>query len=650
MFANHHDKIDYSGSLSKVPATTSRWRKWLVGGGVTLILGFVVYSVIQFQFGKDKEFWQNHTKTHGPVQEQDLQIATRGKILDRNGGFLALNENRANVFIDPYHMPDFEEEYQKIQENNKDNDIQKQNKTEKLKEKEKLFWNKVSQVAIVLDLPDIEVRRKFEQAVLEHKENKRKLEANKKKTEGEKKLALAGDMSLVNNISQATAEKLEELNVTGIKITSRPVRIYPDGEEIAQLIGYTSYTQKDKKSPNMLIGKEGIERSFDKKLAGENGIRIMVKSNSGGMIHDQNAEENVPVTDGEDIVLSLDRRIQNITFNALKYVRNHHRADSASAVVLDAKTGEILAIANYPSFNPEEQSKVPLEDNRRKNIAVMDAFEPGSTIKPLIVAKALDDKKVSPHTTLVTTPYVLENHTIKDSHSYPQLTVSGVIQKSSNVGTSKIARMIGKENLYNYLLSLDFNKKPDSGIPAESKGRVNPWKQWSALNQANIGYGYHLQVSLLQLAKSYTAITNDGTMLPVSILKQNTPPQGKHIISSNTAREINKMMQSVTAKGGTGTAAAIDGYSVGGKTGTAHKSEGKKGYTNAYRSSFVGFAPANNPKLIVAVMIDNPRENGHFGGTVAAPAFAEIMKGSLAILGVPPDKPLLADEKKVGKK
>ncbi|MCC2645541.1 MAG: cell division protein, partial [Burkholderiales bacterium] len=343
----------------------------------------------------------------------------------------------------------------------------------------------------------------------------------------------------------------------------------------------------------------------------------------------------------DTITLSIDNRIQYAAYNALKTQVEKTHAKGGSAVVLDAKTGEVLSMVNYPTYNPNNRKNTTLEMLR--NRAAVDVYEPGSTMKPLVVAKALDLGIVKPGTVFNTIPYSVSGHLIKDVHTSPQMTVSQIIIKSSDVGVSKIAFKMSPQTFWNYDREVGFGQKVGTNFPGEAKGIFkSSWQALRPLDIASMSYGYAVSVSLMQMARAYTLFTNNGCMLPISFYKMDasiTPPC-KRIIGSKAANEVRDMLSKVTedGAGGTGRLAQVDGYTTAGKTGTAHKNRGKGGYlANSYVGSFVGFAPAVNPKLVIAVMIDEPKGQ-YFGGVVAAPVFSAIAGPSLHILGVKQDR------------
>ena len=334
------------------------------------------------------------------------------------------------------------------------------------------------------------------------------------------------------------------------------------------------------------------------------------------------------------MVLSLDQRIQTLAYDELNKAISYHKAKAGSAVVLDAKTGEILALVNSPAYDPNQPGQAGSE--QRRNRAVTDMLEPGSAMKPFTIAKALDAGKVNENMVFNTQPYSVYGNIVRDTHTYPTLSLRGIMQKSSNVGTSKLSAMFTPEEMYNFYRDVGVGERMHSGFPGETAGILHNWKKWRPFNQATMSFGYGLQVSLLQLARSYTIFTADGRLLPVSFEKQLTAPKGEQVIKPETARTVRNLMMSVTEPGGTGTAGAVPGFHVAAKTGTARKLVNGRYADNKHLASFVGFAPAENPRVIVAVAVDEPSTNGYYGGTVAGPVFKGITAGSLNILGVAP--------------
>ena len=431
---------------------------------------------------------------------------------------------------------------------------------------------------------------------------------------------------LKRQISPEQANKVLALGIPGIASQPEYRRFYPAGESFAHIIGFTGMDSS---------GQEGLELARDRMLAGKNGSRVVLKDRRGHIVDDLAAIEQPH--DGQTLVLSMDQRLQYLAYRELKAAVEVNKAKAGSVVVLDGKTGEILALANMPSYNPNNRSEI--NPDSRRNRAVVDLFEPGSTMKPVPVAMALDAGKVTPNTVLNTQTYMIGPATVRDTHNYPSLSVTGIIQKSSNVGASKLAAMFSPQQMWTFYDEVGFGRSVHSGFPGESTGRLRNWKNWRPIEQATMSFGYGVSVSLLQMARSYTIFTNDGKLLPVSFLKLNSPLPSKQLISSKTAEQMREMMMTVTQQGGTAVRAQVLGYNVGGKSGTARKLEHGVYQPNKHIGLFIGFAPATRPRLIVAVMIDEPQAGAYYGGSVAGPAFANIMAGSLRILGVPPDAP-----------
>lgn len=428
-------------------------------------------------------------------------------------------------------------------------------------------------------------------------------------------------------MSRETADKIRALNIQGLAFQSEPKRQYAMDRLFSHVIGFTDIDGK---------GQEGLELAREDDLRGRDGARVVLRDNRNNYVEGLESPRNRDAEHGKDMVLSLDQRIQSLAHNELSAAMAHHQAKTGSVVVLDAKTGEILALVNLPDYDPNHPAQA--DAAARRNRAVTDIMEPGSSMKPFAVAKALDAGKVNTNTWINTNPYHVSGRRISDARNYGSLDLRGVLQKSSNVGTSKLSAMFSPQEMHDYYSQLGFGRSMYSGFPGESAGRLRDWKTWQPIEQATMSFGYGLQVSLLQLARGYTIFTNDGKLLPVSFLKQSIAPQGEAVISPETARTVRRLMVSVTEPGGTGTSGAVPGYTVGGKTGTARKLVDGRYADNKHLATFVGFAPADNPRVIVAVNIDEPTQNGYYGGVVAGPVFREVMSGSLNILGVPPTR------------
>ncbi|OGS92057.1 MAG: cell division protein [Gallionellales bacterium GWA2_60_18] len=424
------------------------------------------------------------------------------------------------------------------------------------------------------------------------------------------------------------AGKVASLNLPGISLQREYRRYYPAGEETAQMLGFTG--QDDN-------GQEGLELALQEWLGGKSGSQRVIKDRRGHIVEDAGSL-HAPKP-GSDVVLSLDRNVQHLAYRELENAIKQHHAKAGAVVVLDARSGEVLALANYPAYNPNNRGKVSSQAMR--NRAIADLFEPGSTMKPFTVATAIEQGKVRPETVINTEygVYTVGGKKIHDSHPESMLTVAQVIQKSSNVGAAKIALSMEPEVLWQSLADSGFGARTGSNFPGEAPGKLRAAKTWRPIEQATMSYGHGISVNLLQLARAYTIFASDGELKPISMLKQDTAVIGKKIFSDRTAQALRGMLELAVQPGGTAPLAQVAGYRVAGKTGTAHKLEGGH-YVNRYVSSFVGFAPVSNPRLIVAVMIDEPDNGQYYGGLVAAPVFSKVTGEALRALNVPNDAPL----------
>ncbi len=424
------------------------------------------------------------------------------------------------------------------------------------------------------------------------------------------------------------AEKVVKLEMAGVSSRHEYRRYYPGADMTAHLLGFTDVDDN---------GQEGMELALQDKLGGKAGSERVIKDRRGHTVEDV-ASIRAPKP-GSDLALSLDSKMQYMAFREIKLAVEQHHAKAGSIVVLDAKSGEVLALANWPSYNPNNRAKVELKAMR--NHAVTDLFEPGSTMKPFTVATALETGKVTPQTRINTENgvFMVGGRKIHDTHPEPSLTVSQVIQVSSNVGAAKMALSMTPETFWHSLSEVGFGAQTGSDFPGEASGKLRDYKKWQPIEQANIAFGNGISVNLLQLARAYTVFANDGDLKPVTLLRQDAPPAGKKVFSQTTAQEVRAMLELVVQPGGTAPLAQINGYRVAGKTGTAHKVEGGH-YVNKYVASFVGMAPASNPRLIVAVMLDEPGGDQYYGGQVAAPVFSNVMGSALRLLNVPNDAPL----------
>lgn len=430
-------------------------------------------------------------------------------------------------------------------------------------------------------------------------------------------------------LSPEVADRVTALNLPGIHQKNEYRRYYPAGEVTAHVLGFTGVEDS---------GQEGIELAFNDQLTGKAGSRRVIKDRRGNVVED--VESIHPPLEGKDMILAIDSKIQYLAYSHLKQALEENRAKAGGVVVLDARSGEILALANLPTYNPN--NRVKLVGAQLRNRALTDSFEPGSTMKPFTAALALEAGKVRFDTPIQTAPgkMTIGTATISDAHAHGMLTVAQVIQKSSNVGAAKLALSMKPQEMWTMFDSLGFGAPVKLGFPGEAGGRLRPFKGWKPIEQATMAYGHGISVTLIQLAHAYQVFARDGDLMPISLLRLDTPPQaGRQVFSAQTAREVRAMLEMAVLPGGTAPKAQIAGYRVAGKTGTAYKVEGGA-YANKYVASFVGFAPVSEPRLIIAVMIDEPSNGKHFGGDVAAPVFAQVMAGSMRTLGVAPDAPL----------
>ena len=505
--------------------------------------------------------------------------ANRGRLLDRNGLILASSVPAASIWAIP---EDVDQNDPEIKE-------------------------KLKQLAKLLDMPLNKVVEKL---------------ADEDKTFVWMKRQLDWDVG----------QKIHALGIKGIYNRKEYKRQYPEGESAAHVVGFTNVEDH---------GQEGMELAFDADLAGKPGSRRVIKDRLGRVV--EGVGEEVPPQDGKDIQLSIDSKVQYFAYQKLKEQVHAFKAKAGSVVVMDAHTGELLALANYPTYDPGHRKNMTGEQLR--NRAITDTFEPGSTMKPITVGLALESGKFKPTTVIDTSPGRINvtGSTISDTHNYGALTVAGVIQKSSNVGTTKISQQLSAKSMWETFSAVGFGQKPQISFPGAASGRLRPYKSWRPVEQATMSYGYGLSASLLQMTRSYTVFANGGRVIPATMLKTTEAPVGVPVFSERTANEVRKMLQMAAGPGGTGQKAQTVGYSVGGKSGTARKQQGKGYAAGKYRAWFTGMAPIENPRIIVAVMVDEPQLS-IYGGTVAAPVFSDVVQQALRLMGVQPDmevKPLI---------
>lgn len=434
---------------------------------------------------------------------------------------------------------------------------------------------------------------------------------------------------LRRQVEEPVAREIAALNIKGIYQRKEYKREYPEGESAVHVVGFTNVEDQ---------GQEGVELTFNKQLAGKSGSRRVIKDRLGRVVED--VGDQIPPASGKDLQLSIDSKVQFFAYQKLREAVLEHKAKAGSVVVLDVRTGEVLALANYPSYDPDKRRS--LSGEQLRNRALTDTFEPGSVMKPFTIGLALETGRVTPQTTIDTAPgrITITGSTISDSHPNGLLTVEGVIQKSSNVGTTKIAMQMQPHEMWELFTQAGFGQKPQISFPGAVSGRLRPFKTWRPIEQATMSYGYGLSASLFQMARSYTVFARDGQIIPVTLSKSSEMAAGVQVLSAKTAGQVRKMLQMAAGPGGTGQKAQTMGFSVGGKSGTAYKQIGK-GYgtdkNRKYRGWFVGMAPIDNPRIVVAVMIDEPSNGKYYGGDVAAPVFSDTVQQTLRTLGVQPD-------------
>ena len=435
-------------------------------------------------------------------------------------------------------------------------------------------------------------------------------------------------MYLVQQLPNDEAEKILKLNIPGVSGQQRYKRFYPAGEVTAQLVGFTNYLD---------IGQEGMELAYDDWLTGEPGKKKVVLDKNRRVINDISLIQ--AASSGEDLRLSIDLRVQYAAYRALKKAVKKHNAKSGSVVVLDVNSGEVLAMVNQPSFNPNDRSK--LRQSSVRNRAITDLMEPGSTVKPFTVLAALESGQFSAQSRIDTNPGYLkvDYKTFVDPSNYGELNLAEVLTKSSQVGTTKVALALDPESTRDLFQRVGFGEVMGTGFPGETLGSLPAYRKWHPVTQATFAFGYGLSVSSLQLARAYAVLANDGLRKEISMVALNSEPEGLRVINAATTKEVRHMLRAASSHKGTGRRAMIDGYSVGGKTGTLHKVKVDGGYDdNRYMSVFAGLSPISSPRLATVVVIDEPRQGDYFGGLVAAPVFSEITGNALRLMQVTPDE------------
>jgi len=570
-----------------------RGRRWvlmlLLLAGITVLLGRAIYL---------EAFQQSWLKKQaGKRQLRTVKVpAYRGMIVDRNGESLAISSPVASIVLDPRKLLDFKSELQKEALSGKGDSAKLATMDlQKLAEKE-------SQLESILGLEKGAFGKRLQ------------------------KVASRQYYRVARQIEPEKAQQISDLDIPTLSARREYRRFYPMAETTAHVVGFTNIDDE---------GIEGIERSMDDRLAGREGRNRVIRDGRGRLV--ESIEELETMVPGETVQLSLDHRIQYIAYKLLKGEVYKLNAKSGSVVVLDAKTGEILAMASMPSFNPNNRNS--MKPYLYRNRAVVDSFEPGSTLKPLTIGAALEARAIGADVSIDTAPgrFNVGKTVIKDPRDYGTLTLSRILAKSSNVGASKVALLMKSKDHWKFLNRVGFGRKPDAGFFSESEGNLAYYDKWGKVDRASHGYGYGISVSLLQLAHAYSVFATGGILNPVSIYKQEGQVLGQRVMSEKNAKAVLHMMEAVVQKGATGKNAVIDGYHVAGKTGTAYKFINKRYSKHNLVVSFIGIAPATNPRLVVAVMIDEPKVAKASGGRLAAPLFSKIMANALRIMDIAPD-------------
>jgi cell division protein FtsI (penicillin-binding protein 3) len=511
------------------------------------------------------------------LREREI-AARRGMVTDRNGEPLAISTSVSTVWADPQMLA--------------------------------AHMDAVPALANALELPADQLRARLDQYIRDKKRFiflRRRIEPQN---------------------AEAVERLVDEYKVSGIGMDTEYRRYYPGGEMFGQVVGFTNVDD---------AGQEGVELIFNDWLSADPGKRRVIQDGRGRVVEE--VEQIKPPSHGNDLALSLDRRLQFLAYRELKRAVAEHRAVSGSAVLMDVRTGEVLAMVNQPSFNPNAARTEPID--ARRNRALTDVFEPGSTVKPLVVAAAMEAGLINPRTPISTSPGFLTvgSNRVKDIRNYGQLNATSVITKSSNVGVVKIAQMMDRAVLWQTYRQLGFGRATDVQFPGERTGFLPHYERWSRFEHATLAFGYGLNVTALQLAQAYAVLANDGVRRPASLRRLDVIPEGERVFSEDTARKARLMMETVVSESGTARRAAITGYRVAGKTGTAKKATGRGYAKGKYQSVFAGFAPVDQPRFVMVVMIDEPRGKYYYGGIVAAPTFSKVMQAALRLYNVPPDDP-----------
>jgi len=549
---------------------------------VFMLLGVcvLILKAIQLQV-MDTQFLQKQGRSR---QVGTVKIAAyRGQIKDRNGESLAVSAPVESVWVNPQYCKETEIEESKL---------------------------------ICSDLGDIRFKQAAKLLGMSLTRLLKAFDASAHKQ----------FVYLKRHIEPSVAVEVKALDLPGIGFIREFKRFYPAGEVTAHLLGFTNIDDK---------GQEGLELMYNSSLKGVAGSKRVIRDGKRRIIEEQNLESIKEPVDGQDLQLSIDERLQYLAYKELKAGVVKHKAKSASLVILEAETGNILAMVNQPSFNPNMRKNLKI--SRYRNRAITDVYEPGSTMKPLVVAAALEGGFIKDTQVFDTKDFKIKGRTVKDDHKHGTLNLTDVLKKSSNVAASKIALSMPPDYFWRFYHDLGFGVSPRVNFPGEARGTLPEYFGWSKFEQATLSFGYRVSMSTLQLARAYTVLADDGVLHTVSLLKREKDEYATQVLSPKTAIKVRTMIEQVVQKGGTATRARVDGYRVAGKTGTSKKASSKGGYGDDHLSIFVGMAPASDPKLVIAVMVDSP-QGAYYGGLVAAPIFAKVMGGALRVLGIAPDE------------
>ena len=582
----------------KITIATDKWRFYLIWGVVLFCFFTLIFRAFFVQI-IDKNFLQN--KANALILRDQKIEAMRGVISDRNGVPLAISSPIMKIVMDPRDYFENKKLYEEMTKPSTDGKRRKPK--QKLPDKD---FN-LDELADAVGMDRGELKRRM----YEHQRSRY--------------------LVLKTEVPPPQADIILKRNFQGIYTEKSYKRYYPQPQPNAQIIGLTSNDGK---------GVEGLEMKLNNDLSGVNGLQTSIRDKFGNRVKEPEVIE--PVQNGKNYTLSIDSRLQYIMYRELTAAGVANNARSATAIAVDVKTGEILAMTSWPSYNPNDKNDLKNKDAMRNRVAI-DMFEPGSTMKPFTISAALESGKYTTNSIINTNPGSMKigDHTIRDTHNHGVLTLAGVIIKSSNVGAAKIALSLPTPTIPTFFKRIGFGERSAVHFPGESAGLILPKKYWNVSEIGTMAYGYGLNATVLQMSQGYDMLANHGLEMPLSLYKLDHAPQGKQVLDPKIADEVLLMMEQVTQPGGTAPQAQIPGYRVGGKTGTAHKlNPDRRGYSKTeYRALFAGVAPVSNPKLAMIVVVENPR-GAYYGGVVAAPIFARIMQESLRLLNVPLDRPL----------